>query len=343
MAAVCRPPSPSSRRGKRPTSSAGSAPIAFSASSARAAWGWCLRREEVNLRRLVALKVMLPRHAENPTAKARFLREARAQAAVEHDHVIAIYRADEDRGVPYLAMPLLQGQTLSAAIKANAKVPVQEILRIGREMAEGLAAAHDKGLIHRDVKPANVWLEGDRRRVKLLDFGLARATTDELADSDEPATKPGTMMGTPAYMSPEQARGDAVDGRTDLFSLGVVLYEMAAGERPFKGKDVYGLLTSLAVDHPAAPREKNPAVPAALSSLILRLLAKTPDERPATAAAVAEAVRRDRGGGRRVRRWCTPRRRRTTRGRTSTRRSRGRSSTCRRPCRVPDRPGERGT
>ena len=258
--------------------------------------GMVFKAQEIGLRRLVALKVMLPKHAENPTAKARFLREARAQAAVEHDHVLAIFQIGEDRGVPFIAMPLLQGQTLSAAIKANPKVPVPEVLRVGREMAEGLAAAHAKGLIHRDVKPANVWLEGTRRRVKVLDFGLARATTEDLADSDEPATKPGTMMGTPAYMSPEQARGDAVDPRTDLFSLGVVLYEMATGGRPFRGRDVMGLLTSLAVDHPTPPREKNPAVPEALSSLIMGLLSKKPSSRPSSAAAVAEAIRAHRRG-----------------------------------------------
>ena len=184
-------------------------------------------------------------------------------------------------------MPILDGRTLAAAMKANAQVPIPEVLRIGREMAEGLAAAHEKGLIHRDVKPANVWLEGDRRRVKILDFGLARATTEELADGDEPATK----LGTAPYMSPEQGSGQPVDPRTDVFSLGVVLYQMTTGERPFVGKDMMALLTALAVHQPAPPREKNPAVPAALSKLIMRMLGKTPTERPSSAAAVADAIR----------------------------------------------------
>jgi serine/threonine protein kinase len=255
--------------------------------------GTVFRAEDPSLRRTVALKVMLPSVATNATAKARFLREARAQAAVEHDHVIAIHQVGEDRGIPYLAMPLLKGQPLGVVLKATPRMPINELMRIGREMAEGLAAAHEKGLVHRDIKPGNVWLEGNRQRVKILDFGLARSTEPDngLMTSEEPVTKAGAAVGTPAYMSPEQARGLDVDHRTDLFSLGVVMYQMATGELPFRGADVMAVLTALAMTEPAAPISRNPELPQAVNDLILRLLAKKPENRPADGEAVAEELR----------------------------------------------------
>src|SRR5262249_8373354 len=162
-----------------------------------------------------------------------------AAAAVEHDHIVRIYQVGEDRGVPFLAMEFLRGEPLDARLKRAGKLPIPEVLRIGREMAEGLAAAHAAGLIHRDVKPGNTWLEGEpgkgglggeRGRVKLLDFGLARSTAEAST-----LTQSGAIVGTPAYMAPEQAQGRKVDARCDLFSLGCVLYQLATGEMPFKG------------------------------------------------------------------------------------------------------------
>src|SRR5439155_9528950 len=128
-------------------------------------------------------------------------------------------------------MPLLKGMTLAAALKANPRPPVAEVVRVGRQVAEGLAAAHEQGLIHRDIKPANVWLDGSHRRVKILDFGLARPS-ERPADPDDPPTVSGAIVGTPSYMSPEQARAEPLRGRTDLFSLGAVLYQMATGPLP---------------------------------------------------------------------------------------------------------------
>ena len=257
--------------------------------------GIVFKAEDPSLRRAVALKVMLPSVAGNPTAKTRFLREARAQAAIEHDHVIAVYQVGEDRGIPFLAMPLLKGQTLSAALRQGAVLPAADVVRIGREMAEGLAAAHDRGLIHRDVKPGNVWLEGGRRRVKILDFGLARSAADAEVGlgtvDNEPVTRAGAAVGTPAYMSPEQARGQAVDHRTDLFSLGVVMYQMAAGDIPFRGADVMAVLTALALDAPVPPILRNPELPPAVNDLILRLLAKKAADRPPSGEAVAAELR----------------------------------------------------
>jgi WD40 repeat protein/predicted Ser/Thr protein kinase len=243
--------------------------------------------EDVRLGRRVALKTMRPEAAQMANAKQRFLREARGTAAIEHDHIIPIFQVGEENGVPFLAMPLLRGEPLDERLKrAGGKpLPVREIVRIGREIAEGLAAAHEQGLIHRDIKPANVWLEGERGRVKVLDFGLARA-----AGENTNLTQSGAIVGTPAYMAPEQARGEAIDPRCDLFSLGCLLYQMCTGQRPFNGPDTMSILMSLALDQPASPRQHNAELPAELSDLITRLLAKKPEDRPASARAVADAL-----------------------------------------------------
>jgi WD40 repeat protein/serine/threonine protein kinase len=271
--------------------------------------GIVFQAEDAQLRRLVALKVMKPGLAASASARQRFLREAQTTAALEHEHVVSIYQVGEDRGVPFLAMPLLKGEALETRLRRAGKLPLAEVLRIGREMAMGLAAAHDRGLIHRDIKPANVWLESKDEggtmedeatqvagsalslqpsafRVKLLDFGLARASRD-----DTHLTGSGTILGTPAFMAPEQAEGHAVDHRCDLFSLGCVLYRMSTGEAPFKGRSVMATLRALALDTPTAPRQLNPELPPGFSDLVMQLLAKEPAERPASARVVIEAIR----------------------------------------------------
>jgi serine/threonine protein kinase len=240
--------------------------------------------EDVQLRRRVALKAMRTTLAVNPSAHERFLHEARAMAAVRHDHVVTIHQVGEDRGVPFFAMELLEGEALHDRLKREAPLPAAEALRIAREAAEGLAAAHARGLVHRDVKPANLWLEtppgepgvsapgGHVGRVKVLDFGLARSA----AGTEPHLTQTGAVVGTPAYMAPEQARGEVPDQRSDLFSLGCILYQMTTGRTPFTGPNTMAILTSLAVDRPPAPEELNPALPSGLSELIMRLLAKDP-------------------------------------------------------------------
>jgi hypothetical protein len=240
--------------------------------------------EDPQLRRRVALKAMLPGTA-TPAARQRFLREARAAAAIEHDHIITVYQVGEDRGVPFLAMQLLRGQSLDDRLRREGALPVAEALRIGREAAQGLAAAHARGLIHRDVKPANLWLEEGSGRVKILDFGLARDTRGE-----SQLTQSGAIVGSPAFMSPEQASARPADARSDLFSLGVVLYRLATGELPFKGDTLVSTLMAVASENPPPPRQVNPQVPAPLSDLILELLAKDPGERPASAQKVVQAL-----------------------------------------------------
>lgn len=244
--------------------------------------------------RQVAIKMMHARHAADAGARARFLREARAAAAVEHDHVVAVYQVGEDGDAPFLVMPLLRGESLEQRLAREPHPPLDLVLKVGREIALGLAAAHDRGLVHRDVKPANTWLEGDPgaanpaarvRRVKVLDFGLARSV-----DGADGLSLNGAVVGTPAYMAPEQAGGRAVDPRADLFSLGAVLYRMATGQSAFAGQSLTAILTAIASFDPPPPATVNPAVPVTLSELISQLLRKDPNDRPATAREVADAL-----------------------------------------------------
>ena len=258
----------------------------------RGGMGVVFEAEDERLKRRVAIKAMLPALAANPSARRRFVREAETAARVTHDNIVPIYDIADANGVPFIAMPLLVGESLDSRLKQIAPLAVPEVLTIGREVALGLAAAHTAGLIHRDIKPGNVWLErtaeGEFRRARILDFGLARLTRDggELTHS-------GAIMGTPAYMAPEQARGQAVDPRADLFSLGCVLYQMATGRRPFAGADTFAVLTALATETPVPPIALNPAVPPALSALIEKLLAKNPADRwPQTAREVADELLR---------------------------------------------------
>jgi hypothetical protein len=253
--------------------------------------GLVLRAEDVQLHRQVALKVIRPEYAADPSSRIRFLREARAAARVQHDHIIPIHQVGDDSGVLFLAMPLLSGQTLADRLSAAPPLTLAEQLRIGRELAEGLAAAHAQGLIHRDLKPSNVWLESPTGRVKVFDFGLAHSV--ETADS---LTGKGVLLGTPAYMSPEQADGRQLDARSDLFSFGVILYQLATGKQPFARGSMTATLRAIVDHQPPAPHEVASTVPAPLSDLIVRLLAKSPDARPASALETVEALRRIEGG-----------------------------------------------
>jgi serine/threonine protein kinase len=260
----------------------------------RGSMGVVFAAEHTQLGRLVALKVLLPVLAASPGARQRFQREARAAAALSHERVVLVFEVGEDRGLPFLAMPLLRGETLEARLGRAKRLPIREVLRIGREVAEGLAAVHARGLVHRDIKPSNIWLEdgGESRaaiptggHVKLLDFGLARA-----ADGDTQLTQSGALLGTPGYLAPEQTRGGPPDPRSDLFALGCVLYRACTGELPFRGRDTLATLAALATETPAPVRARNPEVPPAFSDLVARLLAKDPEGRPPSAGAVVEAL-----------------------------------------------------
>lgn len=244
--------------------------------------GLVFEAEDLKLERRVALKVMKPDIAKNKTHRDRFLREARTAAKVESDYICPIYQVGEENGVPFIAMPFLKGEPLDVRVKTGGKLTIAEIVRIGRETAEGLSAAHEAGLIHRDIKPANIWLETQRSgppRARILDFGLARAQAEDVQ-----ITQSGTVLGTPAYMAPEQGRGDKnVDHRADLFSLGCVLYALSTGEIPFKAETTMGILTALAVHEPPPPSVIARSVPEPLSDLIMQLLSKDAAKRPASA------------------------------------------------------------
>lgn len=246
--------------------------------------GIVFEAEDVDLQRKAALKVMRPQVASDLVCRQRFQQEARAVAALAHDHIVSIYQVGEDRGIPFIAMQFLHGETLESRLAREKKLPLAEILRIGREVAEGLAAAHAHGLIHRDIKPSNIWLETSR--VKLLDFGLART----IGNDAQNLTRSGFIVGTLGYMAPEQARGRATDNRSDLFSLGCVIYEMGTGSAPFSGPDAMSRLMALAVEQPPPPRQLNSDLPPKLSELILWLLSKLPEDRPRSARLVVETL-----------------------------------------------------
>jgi WD40 repeat protein len=247
----------------------------------RGGMGVVLKGYDRPLNRFVAIKVLSPLRATSGAARQRFAREARAAAAVVHQHVIAIHQVDEFRGLPYLVMPYLSGPSLQRRIERDGSLSVLEVLRIGRQVALGLAAAHEQGLVHRDVKPANILLESDVERVTITDFGLARAI------DDVSITQPGIIAGTPQYMSPEQSRGEAVDARSDLFSLGSVLYAMCTGSAPFRGDGTVPMLRKISDEEPRPMRELNPDVPPWLEAIVQKLHRKKPEERFQSASELA--------------------------------------------------------
>jgi hypothetical protein len=248
--------------------------------------GVVLRARDTKLLRVVALKVLAVPLAASGSARQRFAREARAAAAVRDEHVIDIHAVCDDGPVPYLVMEFIDGQNLEALVRRNGPLQVKEVLRICTQIASGLAAAHRQGLVHRDVKPANILLENGVQRVKLTDFGLARAV------DDASLTQSGLIAGTPQYMSPEQANGEPVDHRSDLFSLGSVLYEMCTGRPAFRAPNTAAVLRRVSDETPRPIREVNPDVPEALCRVIVRLQAKKPADRPASAKEVADLLAR---------------------------------------------------
>jgi serine/threonine protein kinase len=235
--------------------------------------------EDVELQRFVAIKVMRDETAKVPGAKDRFLREARAMASIKSDHIVTIYQVGVENNRPFFVMELLEGRPLNDYLTSGRRLTWKQVLRLARELAQGLYDAHRQGLIHRDIKPANIFVELPRGRVKILDFGLARPT-----EQATQLTKSGAVLGTPHYMAPEQASGKRIDERADLFSLGVILYQMATGDLPFQGESIYEVLMAIGMHNPAPIRSICPETPHSLSNLIHSLLEKERENRPRNAS-----------------------------------------------------------
>jgi serine/threonine-protein kinase len=246
--------------------------------------GIVLKGYQRALGRFVAVKVMAPYLCSSGSARKRFAREARAAAAIVHPHVMPIHSVNSSSRLPYLVMPFVACESLQQRIDREGPLELKEILRIGRQVASGLAAAHAQGLVHRDVKPANILLERGVDRVMLTDFGLARAV------DDASLTGTGVIAGTPQFMSPEQARGEPVDGRSDLFSLGSVLYAMCTGRPPFRADNSFGVLRRISDDEPCPVREVNPDLPPWLEGVVVRLHAKNPAGRYQSGAELADLL-----------------------------------------------------
>ena len=231
--------------------------------------------EDIRLKRRVALKFLPDNLAHDPRALQRFKREACAASSLNHPSICTIYEVEEQDGQPVIVMELLEGESLKERIR-NGPVPADELLDLGMQTSDALAAAHAKGIIHRDIKPANIFMAG-AGRVKILDFGLAKVISAVAAEDqfeEESLTLEGVMPGTTSYMSPEQVRGEEIDGRSDLFSLGVVLYEMATGQRPFTRRNRVLTFDAILNARPAQPTTLNPALPAELEQIINKCLEK---------------------------------------------------------------------
>lgn len=246
--------------------------------------GIVFRAFDEKLQRVIAIKFLAPQLAADEGSRQRFVREARAAAAVNHENVISIHAVEDATTVPFIVMEYIGGITLQERLEKGGPLELKEILRIGLQIAEGLAAAHRQGLVHRDIKPANILMENGIQRVKITDFGLARAT------DDTGLTRKGYIAGTPLYMSPEQAGNEEVDHRTDLFSLGSVFYALCTGQPPFPANSSIAVLKRVCEDTPAPIQKFNPLIPLWLQDIVNRLHRKKPGERFQTASEVADIL-----------------------------------------------------
>ena len=250
----------------------------------RGGMGLVFKAYDGELNRYLAIKVLSPCYASSAAARKRFAREAQAAAAVVHQHVVGIHGVDATGKLPYLVMPFVACESLQERLDREGPLDTKDILRIAMQAAEGLAAAHAQGLVHRDVKPANILLEKGVDRVLLTDFGLARAIDDAAL------TRSGVIAGTPQYMSPEQAKGESIDHRTDLFSLGSVMYAMCTGRSPFRAETTMGVLRRICDGDARSIREVNADTPLWLERIVMKLLAKSPTNRFETADEIASLL-----------------------------------------------------
>jgi serine/threonine-protein kinase len=225
--------------------------------------------------RRFAVKMLHPDLARQPDVMTRFQREAEASSVLSHPNVVEVFDVSSSQdGRPYIVAELLQGEEMGNHLERVGKMPVAAAAHVLRQICAALGAAHGAGIVHRDVKPENVFLSGDGTQVKVLDFGISK-----VGDNKDGLTKTGTVMGTPDYMAPEQARGDKVDARADIYAAGAILYRAVTGHKPFEGLDPMATLTAVLTQEPPRPSEVNPQVPLALELVIQRAMAKNPAER----------------------------------------------------------------
>tara|TARA_R110002072_G_scaffold303122_1_gene494603 strand:- start:3071 stop:5530 length:2460 start_codon:yes stop_codon:yes gene_type:complete len=276
--------------------------------------GIVLRATDTKLHRDVALKVLKPHCLEWPNARANFLREARAAAAIRSDHVVTVFAVEDEHSVPFLAMEFIEGESLQQKLDREGPFSIASIIDVGSQIAAGLAVAHSQDLIHRDIKPANILIENETGRIQITDFGLARAVK-ESGD-----TLLGLMSGTPQYMSPEQAEGKLIDHRSDLFSLGSVLYVLTTGLPPFRSSNSLAVLRRVVEQQPRALNEARSDLQPAFVEFVERLLEKSPDKRPQSADEIVERLSKlaqntdnvssvatgDNGNDHRRRKWLKP-------------------------------------
>lgn len=243
----------------------------------------------------LAVKVLKGEFRENAQYAARFLREAKAAGALSHPNIVTIYDVGQDGGYPYIAMELLEGEPLDAVLERYGRLPADDVLSIGLQLVDALSYAHGLGVVHRDIKPSNIVLAPDGRGVKILDFGIARVAEAHVDEAETLRTQAGQVLGTPRYMSPEQALGQEIDGRSDLFSTGTVLYELLTGRRAFDGSSAATLALQITQQDPPPIADFAPDAPRGLQFIIGKLMAKRPDRRFADGAQAAEAFRREQG------------------------------------------------
>ncbi len=250
----------------------------------RGAMGLVYQAHDPEIDRLLALKVLREDRLTSAAFVQRFLKEARAIGRLSHPRIVTVYDIGQDHGTIYIAMELLQGEPLNGLMEKK-KFSPEEIINLGKQVAEALDYAHQKGIVHRDIKPSNILVQPDGQ-IKITDFGIAHIEDPESSMQ----TQAGEILGTPAYMSPEQVMGRPADGRSDLFSLGIILYELSSAKRPFGGANLAAIFQSITQHHPPAPEEINPAIPKSLSQVIMRCLEKDPASRYPTGKALAEAL-----------------------------------------------------
>jgi len=253
----------------------------------RGGMGIVVKALDKSLNRFVAIKVLDPRLASLGIARQRFAREARAMAAVSHEHVVPVFAVEEHLGLPYLVMEYMSGMSLEQTLRRDGPLDPLAIVRVGLQVSQALSAAHAQGLVHRDIKPANILLDKGVERIKVGDFGLARVS------HESNCTQTGTVAGTPEFMAPEQVRGETCSPAADLFGLGALLYAMASGASPFRAETVYGVMQHVLHTTPKPLREQNAQIPVWLEQFIFRLLEKKPSDRFESSETVAQLLEKE--------------------------------------------------